>query len=369
MKYLGSVLISVLASSLVQAAPQKYNNCDITKKIQSPADAQGFYMNESCDKAYVLPPVRGSIEVAGYIPTFSSADCSNLENYEDEVESLKKRISSVREQEELAFAENESYRSLRKSCSNKKIQFKKVSQEFENLQQNLEDKNAELQKVKEQLKTCETATGTMATLCGMWQISAQTLPLEIMGLEMEVQAVSSKLKKSKNKNELCQNKLVLQREIMEQEGNEFTEQRISLQRQLASALTQLRSYRDIVKSEAGAQVGIQLFSDQEVLRKAYQDLNASLGIEFVNMPITKGLLSLEFVVNGDEANAPVLLRSKINGIVDNQNLPLALEELGKSRVQVNSIIGQAIAGELELILTVPASFIRKQREREKQKRK
>ncbi len=54
-------------------APQKYSNCKT--KIREPQLSQGYFMDESCQTAYVKPPINGRLELAGYVPAMGFDDC------------------------------------------------------------------------------------------------------------------------------------------------------------------------------------------------------------------------------------------------------------------------------------------------------
>jgi hypothetical protein len=68
-----STIILTAVSSF--AVPKKYTKCSA---ITSPKGATGFYYNEDCSTAYVLPPKTGTIKLAGMTKTTSADICSGL---------------------------------------------------------------------------------------------------------------------------------------------------------------------------------------------------------------------------------------------------------------------------------------------------
>ena len=94
MKFL--VCIVMILPSLCWATPMKFSKCSKELKLKEVSWGSGVLFDETCERAYVLPPRFGSMEITGLNPT------GNLElvcgEYEDIEHSMKSMTSSLKSQ-------------------------------------------------------------------------------------------------------------------------------------------------------------------------------------------------------------------------------------------------------------------------------
>lgn len=96
------LLITALVSILfvpwiatAQGVPAKNPKCAQGVRVHPPANASGVFFDESCQTAYVLPPIEGQMSLASLAPTSLLGECGAMELRYSTLEQLSRRMDAL----------------------------------------------------------------------------------------------------------------------------------------------------------------------------------------------------------------------------------------------------------------------------------
>ena len=186
-------------------APRKYSKCDVLSKIRTPNGSAGHYIDSGCDFVYVLPPIKGGIELESYVDylgngsflckaengrTTSENDMIVFKN-NNKIDELTRKISELNGQ----ISENERF------CENEVGNEMDYSFEYNECKNNLSAWSDQIIRLEERLKT---ATGR--DLIGI-QSELQRARIKKNNFSSILPSKEARMIKAKNELVTCNQKL------------------------------------------------------------------------------------------------------------------------------------------------------------------
>lgn len=345
-----AVLLSVICLQSSQAiangvAPRKYSKCEVLSKIRTPNGSAGHYIDSGCGFVYVLPPIKGGIELESYVDylgkdsflckadngrTIIENDTIVLKNNK-KIDELAKKISDLK----VSIVENESY------CTNEVDNELDYSSEYKECNSNVALWSDQIIRLEERLKT---AIGR-----DLIAIQSELDRARIKKNNFESMLPSKELRMLKAKNDLviCKQKLEERKSVLVNDFNQNTGARDLMISENSSLLDHNRNMFDGKKGVQGGIMTFSLVSDQLEMVKRYQEMNTDLkNIVFQPMPLSGTNLSFSVVKNGIKNGYPVIDQAFLSGVqlnVDNSLDSIPFKDIESDQSQ-NIILGAAVGG-------------------------
>lgn len=349
MKLLIGFSTILLSFNLAQASPYKYATCK-NVSLNHPENSAGGYFNEKCDTFYVLPPEQGTVSVSSFSEQLTKTQCEIVQTEMEVIESLLDHAKEIVKM--LADSEKQEYMLT--------VELDKKMRACSQIEDAVSEIKGMVSAINAQLDVFETQKATEAAAlkacqesenghCGSYERRIKSLDRQIEKLQKHIEKVSPQKALAVAQSEACI-------KSFEDKSTSIKERRDRVRADIASFRTDIDSmvkdYTDIIAEEEtikGATVGLTFKAGHNDIVESYKNANEELNgaVAFRAIPINSMKMIMTSVIDGTEAQTPIVLKSNIPGVSVGGS---AQATLGQTTLNINPevqkqlIMGAAISG-------------------------
>jgi hypothetical protein len=334
---------SICSADSLNGLPRKYSNCPVLGKIKTPDGSAGHFIDSSCQTVYVLPPVKGGIEIESYVDYLNDnsfvckTDNSRTTSENDDLIKTNLDLIAVKskklDQLQLRISQND------KSCSGAELDQSEYENEYLNCMNDIKNISDSIALNEEKLKS---ATSSQAVLIAKQN---ENLQYRKRFLENSLMIKKQKLDRMNSELMICTKIRIKSESELKSEYAQIKESMDKLNGDNSKLLVSNRIAFENMKATEGGIMSFSVMSEQIDILKKYQALNSDLiGVSFQQMPLSGANLSFSVVRNGIKNGYPVINDATLSGIQLNpdnslERIPFKDEEVGQ-----NVVFGPAVGG-------------------------
>jgi hypothetical protein len=301
----------------VYSMPKKYTDCSSKVSIQHPANSNGVYFSNDCKVAYVNPPVKGSIEVVGFVQAVDSSTCratmSDIGILNEERELLaERRRDAQNKRRHLERSEN--IEVLEASCKSKKEASESHDNVVQQFEGHLNGLKAELKSKQENIEVLCASEKSDSSKCRTAKRDSERLIEKISGLEVKLVKLKSLSDTYKNQWSTCDKNLEIAKEKVVNSNKELKALIEEIDKDSDALRTKVAELTEAESEKSGGEVTFNLLTNHENLVSEFRELNKNINVGFERMNFEKAILSFEWVTNGIEAGLPVTRKAQVAGV-------------------------------------------------------
>lgn len=271
------------------SGPSLEANCGY--KIINPDNANGYYFNDACTKAYVLPPTIGYAAIHTIEPFDTIAKCPEIGRYIKEDAQYTQTIASISDQlVELAQESlNDTVRETYKTTLNdlkRKLSYD-LELEYLNTEADLLYLDSRINSEKEMLLFCFNNCTEQEALIIELTNSKKTISLELDQIQFQILQLNDAISSLENDYKSYLSQLL--------DTQNTLNQKISDIRELQN--NRRVSYRNTINLQGGVAKAIFISPTDELIQK-FKILNPRINIDFLPMP----MISKRFITESPRVN-------------------------------------------------------------------
>ena len=313
LKAMGLVMMGLGVAYGAHAAPRKYSHCEIEKEITVPEGGAGYYLDEDCGTAYVLPPKTGRITVNGFESELG-LDLGMCRDVMGEIDQSEERMDRNRKRiDELSVIIKDAERKIAFQMKRCQVQVQQFAVSDARLNQNRSLQAAlrgQISELETRLKACtpeacETISGRLEDL--RYRLRDQKEREEFLSSDQESKKGLMLECESVQKPVIDSIRPGLDADREESEH---------LQSENRTILASVKSAYQAVKSLPGAIMSLSFAMGQDRIVRAYREANRALTgrLGFVAMPISGAVIDFNKVEDGGSRNLPLVQSFEIAGL-------------------------------------------------------
>jgi hypothetical protein len=334
---------SICSADSLNGLPRKYSNCPVLGKIITPEGSAGHFIDSSCQIVYVLPPVKGGIEIESYVDYLNDnsfvckTDNSRTTSENDDLIKTNLDLIAVKskklDQLQLRITQND------KSCSGAELDQSEYENEYLNCMNDIKNISDSIALNEEKLKSASSSQSILIAK------QIENLQYRKKFLENSLMIKKQKLDRMNSELMICTKTRIKSESELKSEYAQIKESMDKLNDDNSKLLVSNRIAFENMKATEGGIMTFSLISEQNDMVKKYKAMNSEFkNIEFQQMPLSGANLSFSVVKNGIKNGYPVINDATLSGIQLNpdnslERIPFKDEEGGQ-----NVVFGSAIGG-------------------------
>jgi hypothetical protein len=312
-------------------------------KIRAPQGSAGHFIDSSCQIVYVLPPLKGGIEIESYV------DYLNGDSFACKTDNAKTTSENdllIKRNSELIALNSKKLEILRgkirenqKSCSGQEIDQTEYENDYNGCLTNIRNLTDLISENEEKLKTASISQSFMI------RQTIENLSYRKKFLENALVSKKQRLDRAMSELSSCSQRRILVGTDLERDSAQTKELIDKLIDENGKILSLNRLAFDLMKNSEGGIMTFSLLSEQYDMVKKYQAMNVELkNISFQQMPLSGANLSFSVVKNGIKNGYPVIDSAMVNGVQLNSDNSLESIPFKDDEKDQNIIFGSAVGG-------------------------